>query len=275
MKDEGAPAENTEPQSDQKAEYIKAPRQVCDEEGRSYLSLVKKQSWKIALGVALCILSPVCMFILLGFSMWSAVATEIAISLGLVVLLVICALGVGIIVVGGTSLLKYDYLEKEEIIISESFKTQVQERRERENGNFTVAIAIGVGLCILSAVPLILTLMIEEDGSLHAALRLFSIALLFVIVSVGVFLFVKFGMIHGSYQKLLQEGGYTVRRKAGESAVEVFAGVYWALIVAVYISSSFLTGQWHVTWIIWPIAGAIFAVIKRILVASAGKRNRK
>lgn len=269
LKDESAPAESAEPQPEIKTEYIKAPRQVCDEEGEGYLALVKKQSWKIALGVAICILSPVCMFILLGLSAaGGAITEEVASGVGLAVLLTVCAIGVGLIVVGGVSLLKYDYLEKEEIAISERLQALAASKREEENGRFTAAIAIGVALCILSAVPLMLSIMGENE-----ALQIFSIAVLLPIAAVGVFLFVKFGMVNGSYQKLLQEGDYTMKRKTGESSVEVFAGVYWALMVALYLASSFITMKWHITWIIWPIAGVLFAVIKQIAVFVANKKK--
>ena len=277
LKDEGAPVEiasteSVEAQLAPKAEYIKAHRQVCDEEGESYLSLVKKQSWKIAFGVAICILSPICMFILIALStIGYPITEEAAGSTGVAVLLAICAVGVTFILVGGIPLSPYGYLEKEEIAISERLEKLVREKRTAESGAITIAIAVGVGLCILSTFPLMLSVALfgENDAS-----QTFALAALFPFIAIGVFLFIKFGMVNGSYQKLLQEGDYTVKRKVGENASEVFAGIYWCLMVAIYLGVSFWTMKWHITWILWPIAGVTFALIQQIFIAMAN-RNKK
>ena len=170
LKEDG---ENTLPKTDNPP---KRARQVCDEEGNAYLALVKKQSWKIALGVALCILSPVCMFLLLGLAEKGyAVSENAAGGIGCAVILSVCA--------------------------------------------------------------------------------------------AGVFLFVKAGMVRGSYSKLLQEEEYAVEKKLAGKQTSVFSGVYWCLATALYLFLSFWTMEWHRTWILWPVAGVLFAALNQIVQA--------
>ncbi len=271
LKDEIAVSVAEEKETGKGAENEKCPRQVYDEEGENYLALVKKQSWKIAIGVACCILSPICMFALLALSAAGcSISEDAAAAVGTAVLLVICACGVSLIVVGGVSLLKYEYLGKEEIVISERLRKLVQDKKSAENNGFIAAIAVGVALCILSIVPMMLFVAFAPQESNI----LFSLVLLLVIVSVGVFLFVKFGVVYGGNARLLQEGDYTVNRKRVGQTFETFSGIYWGIMVAIYLAFSFWTMAWHKTWIVWPIAGVLFAVIEGIFKAFGNKKEK-
>lgn len=258
LKEDG---ENTLPKTDNPP---KRARQVCDEEGNAYLALVKKQSWKIALGVALCILSPVCMFLLLGLAEKGyAVSENAAGGIGCAVILSVCAAGVAFLIVGGIALSKYDFLEKEEIEISLELEKTVRERKIKESKSFIAAVAVSVSLCILSAVPLMISAVFgENDGA-----QLFALTALFPFVAAGVFLFVKAGMVRGSYSKLLQEEEYAVEKKRAGKQTSAFSGVYWCLATALYLFLSFWTMEWHRTWILWPVAGVLFAALNQIVQA--------
>lgn len=49
-----------------------------------------------------------------------------------------------------------------------------------------------------------------------------------------------------------------------EKAATVMS-VYWPTVTCIYLILSFLVWGWGITWIIWPIAGVMFALLKRIL----------
>ena len=42
------------------------------------------------------------------------------------------------------------------------------------------------------------------------------------------------------------------------------AGIYWLLATALYLGISLPTGSWNTSWILWPIAGVLFAVVMTI-----------
>ena len=66
-------------------------------------------------------------------------------------------------------------------------------------------------------------------------------------------------MTQGSFDKLLQTGEYTVREKWTNRRVGWFAGAYWCLVTAVYLAVSFWNNNWEKSWIIWAVAGLVFA----------------
>ena len=36
------------------------------------------------------------------------------------------------------------------------------------------------------------------------------------------------------------------------------------IATAIYLGWSFLTDDWHITWVVWPIAGILFVVVELI-----------
>ena len=96
-----------------------------------------------------------------------------------------------------------------------------------------------------------------------------SVGLLLFILAIGVNLLVRVGMVKSSYDTLLQEGEYTKEEKLFKKKTDTFSGVYWCLTTAIYLAWSFWTMSWDITWIVWPVAGVLFAallgVVKMVL----------
>lgn len=93
----------------------------------------------------------------------------------------------------------------------------------------------------------------------------FCMCILLGIVAVGVNCFVKYGIIQGSFDKILEEGDYTRSKKAISKNLGAVAGIYWCFIVAAYLGASFITNKWNITWIIFAIAGILFAACMGVM----------
>ena len=48
-----------------------------------------------------------------------------------------------------------------------------------------------------------------------------------------------------------------------------FMSVYWLSVTCIYLIWSFLSFRWGITWIIWPIAGIIRAIIRKAFAVKA------
>ena len=120
-------------------------------------------------------------------------------------------------------------------------------------------------LSILAVIPTIIA------GSMEASDYYcgLSVGLLLFILAIGVNLLVRVGMVKSSYDTLLQEGEYTKEEKLFKKKTDTFSGVYWCLTTAIYLAWSFWTMSWDITWIVWPVAGVLFAallgVVKMVL----------
>lgn len=73
--------------------------------------------------------------------------------------------------------------------------------------------------------------------------------------------------------KLLQTGEYTAEKKEVSRRTSYFAGAYWCIITTAYLGFSLYTRLWHSSWILWPVAGVLFAAFQHILNAVAERKK--
>lgn len=236
-----------------------ACRVVSLEEANTYMELVQRSSKRIAAGVSACILSPITVILLGGMSEAKKLrmTDSMASGIGVSILLLIIAGAVAIFVMDGMKLGKYEYLEKEVLSLQYGVAGIAERKKEEYEPIFKNGITLGVVLCILSVVPLMLGAAFEaSDFTL-----LICVSLLLAVVAVAVFLFIRVGMVYGSYQKLLEEGDYTREKKNENEKNANLTEAYWCTATAIYLGYSFYTGMWNRSWIIWPCAGVLFAVV--------------
>lgn len=242
---------------------------VSLEEAENFMHLTKEVSPKIAFAVVLCILSPVCLILFSGFSEFGflgvTMTENMAAGLGITILLIFVAIAVVIFIIYGTKLSKYEYLEKECFTLQQGVERMVEERKKEFETRFRYSISAGVVLCILGVIPLILGAIVGANEMIC----IFCVIILLLLVACAVFLFVSSGSIYGSYEKLLQIAAYTLNNKQLNKSLPSFSGAYWCFITALYLGISFYFENWGRTWIIWPVAGVVFAAIFIIY------RNRK
>lgn len=233
--------------------------EVSLEEANKYMELVEKSSKKIAAAVAACILSPVFLILFSGYAEAGIIniSENIAGGIGVAILLIIIAGAVFVFISLGIQLSKYDYLEKENLNLQYGIAGIVEAKKEVHDSKYKTSIAIGVVLCILSAVPLLIASGFDFPDQVYTCL----VALLLIFIASGVFLFVSVGMVQDCYDKLLEEGDYTRERKLNAKRNDNLSTIYWGIVTAAYLGCSFITGAWDKTWIIWPVAGVLFAAV--------------
>ena len=234
-------------------EYVETKTiKVSMEEANQYLDMKSRGSKIVANATSLCILSPVPLIVL-----GKMTEDHTLVGFGLVFLLILVAIAVYLFVNYGLHESHMQHLEKESFETEYGVSGMVRERREQYESTFTRNIAIGVVLCILSVIPTIMAGVMEVEDYMSGI----SVGLLLIIVSIGVNILIRADMIKSSYDTLLQEGEYTIEEKHLKKKTDAFSGAYWCLMVAIYLGWSFWTNNWKFTWIIWPVAGALYAAV--------------
>lgn len=245
-------------------------RRVSIEEANDFINAMAEQSRTVALGVLLCITSPVLLVALCGLAQAGiAGITEVfACAVGLTVLFVMIAVAVFLFVRNAGRTERFDYLDKEIFETAYGVSGLVKEKKAAFEPIYARFLALGVILCVLSPLPVIITALLNRGSYLVVLMA----GLLICIVAAGVYIIIRVATVHAGYQILLQEGDYNKRDKKKSTAVSTASAIYWSLAVAVYLTWSFLTGDWDHTWVIWPIAGIICAPVM-LLVKRFGKEN--
>lgn len=247
-------------------DFIKA-RKVTMEEAVSFLDYKAKASGRIAIGVLMCILSPV-LFLALGAAYSSgkiALSDSQASGIGLVFMFILIGGAVALFVTTGLMGNRYEYFEQEPIETVYGVDGIVKDRKARFRSTYVTQLTLGIVLCVVSVLPVFITLIFfGENNDFMSGM---SVALLLMLAAIGVFLIVRVSVIEGGYQMLLQEGDYTMEKKIENKRNEPISGIYWCAVTAFYLAWSFITMRWHQTWIVWPIAGVAYGVIAAILRA--------
>lgn len=253
------------------AEEDTSVRRVSMEEAVAFLKVKTETAGKIALAAFLCILSPVCLLMLLAGCETNAfvLSETAAVGIGMVVLLVMVTIAVAIFIFCGMRTAPYEYMTTEVLETEYGVTGMVKERKKEYTQTYTLYNVLGACFCILSVVPLFCGIVVSAEGFVI----MIMVCVLLVLVGIGVVFFITAGIRQESMQKLLQEGEYSKERKTTFSLMHTVSSVYWLLVVAVFLGYSFCTNNWGYSWIIWPVAGVLFAAIA-IICNALEKRKR-
>jgi hypothetical protein len=120
-------------------------------------------------------------------------------------------------------------------------------------------VSIAIALYILCPVPVIV---IQNEMGVMA---------LFLFVAVATALLIYNGATRERYVKtddtMVEEfKEWKQHNRQKNKASEAIVGSFWLIAVCVYIVVSFMTGAWHITWIIFLIAAAISSLIKGLFM---------
>lgn len=239
-------------------------KRVSMEEANAFLSVKAATSKSISYAVFLCIISPICLFILGAMSEIPAygLPENAAGGIGMIVLLTLVAAAVAIFISSGSKTAPFSYLEKEVFETEYGVRGMVTERMEQYRNTHTKCNIIGTCLCIMSFIPLFAGAIFNENNDL---LLVSMLSVSFLLAGIGIIFFVQNGIIWASYEKLLQEGDYSKAKKEKSPVITAISSAYWLITTAIFLAYSLTTNNWGYSWIIWVVAGVLFPAVIGIL----------
>lgn len=191
-------------------------------------------------------------------------------TISIVMLFVCIAAGVGILIFRGAEMKKWEFLSQGGVGIDYATTQTLTSRRDAKIGTKASFLAIGIALCILSVIPPIFL----EDFHM-GVMEDMGGALFLIVVAIGVALIIISSGVTAAFDKLLslnEDGtvGATYTKKGKEKTYSnakfnKIMSCYWPTVSCIYLAVSFLTFDWHITWIIWPIAGIVNKLIATMI----------
>ena len=247
-------------------------KRVSLQEAGEFMQWRQEAAKRIALATFLCIISPIPLLLLAAASEVPSfgMSDNLAAGVGVITLLLMVALAVVSFVQCGFRNSPYEFLEKEAFETEYGVVGMVKEAQQTYRPTYAKYNTIATFICVLSPVPLLIGAF-TENGLLTVIMLCFTILL----VGVAVMLFITAGVRWASIQKLLKEGDYSEDGKKRSKRNEVVSSVYWLSATAVYLGWSLLTNDWHMTWLVWPIAGVLFAGVMAICNLFADRSSEK
>lgn len=245
--------------------YEEPRRLISAEELCDYLSVGEFAALIRSFGVFLCVTSFVGPVLLddLG-SGWIAGTLE---SFGIALFFVFIAAAVACFLIAGAYMKPWKFFKTDALDFDEEALEITSDQEQTVNNDNTRRRIPAIVMIILSIAPIII-----YDCNL-------TVAMFFVLVGAGVFLFVY----NGSRKRLLkqirkaQARVQVIRNRSGKRYVSTpkkekyhysdrnlstLMPIYWEVVTCFYFGFSFLTGLWAVSWLIWIAAGAVKKVIE-------------
>lgn len=247
-------------------------RKVTLAEANEYLKQRKDASVKIAIAAFLCIVSVIPLLLLTALSEVTSlpIAENTAIGIGVVAIFPIAAFAVYTFIRVGFQNAPYEFLEKEPFETEYGVIGFARDRQKAYRSTYVKYHYIGACCCVLSPVPLLCGAFSEND--LHTML---SLCITILVAGIGVIFFIVAGVRWASMQKILKEGEFSDKGKQKSKINEAIGTAYWLMATAVYLGWSFLTNNWHITWVVWPIAGILFVVVELFCNLVIDKQEEK
>ncbi len=231
-------------------------------QANEFLEWRKRAAGRIAAAAFLCIISVIPLLLLSAAAELpgTLISENLAGEIGLITLLIIVAPAVALFIFCGFKNAPFECIGKEPFETEYGVDRMVKEKQKAYRTTYVKCNIIATCLCVLSPIPLFIGSFTEKE--------FFTVVMLTVtmlLAGIGVVLFIVVGIRWTSMQKLLKEGDYALREPQDQRKIHIRENIgtaYWLSATAIYLGWSFLTNAWEMTWVIWPIAGILFAVIK-------------
>lgn len=236
-------------------------RKVTLAEANDYMEQRKDASVKIAVGTFLCILSVIPLLILSAVSELDSlpIAANKVVGIGVVAIFPMVAIAVIMFIRVGFKNAPYEFLEKESFETEYGVTGLARDRQKAYRSTYVKYNYIGACTCVLSPVPLLCGAFTENE-----LLMIILLSATMIIAGIGAMFFIVAGVRWASMQKLLKEGEFSDKGKLKSKTSETVGAVYWLLTTAIYLCWSFITNDWNITWVIWPVAGVLFVCVELI-----------
>ena len=240
-------------------------RRVTMAQAADYLARRKAAAPRIAFAVLLCVVSPVTLLMLAALSEVQRfhISENAAAGIGLCVLLVLVAVAVSILLRAAADVRDYRFLGEEPFETEYGVTGMVRQRQREYKDTHTRSVTVGVVLCVLAAAPLFAAVCIDGSGLLYVA----AVGAL-VLAGVGCLFLVNAGVYSGAMERLLEEGDYTRGQKKHNKVLSTVTTIYWPAATAVFLVYTYGpsgNGQPRYSWVIWAVAGVLYAAVMGVV----------
>ncbi len=241
-------------------------RRVTMGQAADYLARRRAAAPKVSFAVLLCIVSPVTLLLLAAMSEVQRfpISGNAAAGIGLCVMLVLLAVAVSIFLRADADVRDYRFLEEEPFETEYGVTGMVRQRQREYADTRTRYTTIGAVLYVLAAAPLFAAVCVDGSDLLYVG----AVGVLLVLVGIGCLFLVSTGVYSSAMERLLEEGDYARGQKKHRRVLGTVSTIYWLAATAVFLIYTYGpsgNGQPQYSWIIWAVAGVLYAAVMGVV----------
>ncbi|MBO7356976.1 MAG: hypothetical protein J6U37_00420 [Lachnospiraceae bacterium] len=224
-------------------------RFVPMDEVRAYLAAKMRSGLLTGLGV---------MFVVSSIACPIFGVTVLGVSSG-VMMLMVMALGIALFIFNGILNSDWGFITREKCAIDMATAQYVRNEKRRYKIPNAVCKSLGIIMCGFCWLP----------AAMHFSDRT-GAGSMFICLGIGLLLIISSTVVMKSYKRVLYlndektvSGNYGKEDEVNymNKTATVIMEVYWVTVTCIYLSVSFLTAAWGITWIIWPIAAILNSIL--------------
>ncbi len=237
-------------------------RVVKNEEAKEYVKDREASAFRTAIGVMLCILSPVS-YIIVAENLGHR-------GMGVFAMFLTIACAVGLFIYNSVQGEKWSWMDKTSCAVEFATIDEINKDRETFRPTKSIFMCAGIVLCVLAVG---LAASIDEIGWLRSIRESEGIFFL-TFVAIGVCLIVYGNARDLAFTKILTlndsktvGGNYVDSQKSAKRVTktgQAVLDVFWPTVTCLYFIWSFVSMRWYITWIIWPLAPVVRMLIEAI-----------
>ena len=231
----------------------KPPRHVTLNEAEEYLKAKFRAAYMVAIATFIMMLSPGIMLVIMALPFRS---DRLSTALGIAAFFLLATLSVSIYIYVHAKTARYDFVAGEDFSLEYGATDMLAKTEEKIMLSYAVRNTVGMVLCILSLVPLIIAALIPSASTLAVMI---SIAAALFIAGLGVVMFITSGIKRSALSALHDSmGAQKIYSKQLEDRINKG---FWILVIGFYLLYSFVSGNWHLSWLIFIFALGISSFI--------------
>ena len=209
---------------------------------------------------------PVTLILLAGMSEVQRfpISGNAAAGIGLCVMLVLLSVAVSIFLRADADVRDYRFLEEEPFETEYGVTGMVRQRQREYADTRTRYTTLGAVLYVLAAAPLFAAVCIDGSDLLYVG----AVGVLLVLVGIGCLFLVSAGVYSSAMERLLEEGDYARGQKKHRRVLGTVSTIYWLAATAVFLIYTYGpsgNGQPRYSWIIWAVAGVLYAAVMGVV----------
>jgi transcriptional regulator with XRE-family HTH domain len=228
-------------------------------EANDYVKNAYEKSKAVVRALFFCFTSVFPLFILMALQEGAVleISDSLVFGIGLSAIFILSSIGLAKLIQLNHKYKINDVVENMFFDLEYGADSVIKEKLEAYGNTYSRNTSFSIILMMLSALPLVLA------GIFNAStmVLLFMLILLILLVYLSLYILIPASSVNESYRKLLHEGQYAYDKIEENKRITRFSAFYWPMVVAIYLGWSLWTMAWGITWIVWPIAGLLFAAL--------------
>ncbi len=237
-------------------------RKITLEEAQEYVENKKNAARTIGKGALLSIYAIIPLLLLAALAEHpdANISDEITVAIGVMIMLLIISLGVNCFFRINYYNEDFDKFEKDPFELVYGVQSIYLEAYRAYRPEYIGKMSKSFTLTIISVIPLLIVSILMLSNTLIFLM----VVVLLIAVGVGTYIIILTTSEYNVLSLLCGEGEYGRNKRNQKKNVKLFEEVFWPCVLLIYLGWSFLTMDWGVTWIVWPIAALISAVVTSV-----------